>query len=140
MNRQDLIDYLSDNKWYLNRIEELKERKILLEEIKSTQIDGMPKGKSEIHDRLAEELVKLIDETDEETLKYIKVISTNRPRIVEVLEQMENATYRDILDQKYLMGKELEEIAVDKKMGYKHVCNLHGYALNDFDELCEKIK
>ena len=139
MNRQGLIDYLSNNKWYLNRIEELNERKKLLEEIKSTQIDGMPKAKSEIHDRLAEELAKLLDETEEETLKYVKIISKDRPRIVEVLKQMENPTYRDILDQKYLMGKKLEEIAVDKKMGYKHICNLHGYALNDFDELCQKI-
>lgn len=142
MNRQDLIDYLSNNKWYLNRIRELETKKKELENIKSKKIDGMPAGTNDIHDMMAENLSKVLDEIQEEQNRYLKIISEDRPKIVKMLEKMNDKVYREILDQKYLLGIDLKNIKLsdNKDRDYKYICTLHGYALNEFDKLCEKYK
>lgn len=140
MDRQDLIDYLSNNKWYLNRIKELEKRKEMLENIKTPQNDGMPKGTPKVQDTMAENLASILDEIHEEENKYLQIISKDRPKIVKMLEKMSDKVYREILDQRYLLGIDLKniEFSDNKKRDYKYICTLHGYALNEFDKLCEK--
>lgn len=137
MNRQNLIDYLDEKEWINDRIKDIEERKELLNKLTTTYSDE-PKGTSAIQDRVAEDLVKLLDETAE----YEKILEELKHKQIEVeklLEKMENKRYRNILYKKYIRGLKIEEIAVDIEQDYKYTCTLHGYALNEFDKICEKI-
>lgn len=137
MNRQDLIDYLDEKEWINDRLEDIKERKLLLNKLTATYSDE-PKGTSPIQDKVAEGLAKLLDETD----NYKKMLEELKNKQIEVekaLEKMETKRYRNILYKKYIRGLKIEEIAVDIKQDYKYTCTLHGYALNEFDKVCKKI-
>ena len=137
MNRQDLLDYLDEKEWINDRLEDIKERKLLLNKLTATYSDE-PKGTSPIQDKVAEGLAKLLDETD----NYKKMLEELKYKQIEVektLEKMETKRYRNILYKKYIRGLKIEEIAVDIGQDYKYTCTLHGYALNEFDKVCKKI-
>lgn len=48
---------------------------------------------------------------------------------------MENTTYRNILYKKYIKNESLEQISADLHYNYRHICKLHGLALNEFDNI-----
>lgn len=136
MNRKDLIDYLEEKQWITDRLKDIEERKKLLNKLTTTYSDE-PKGTSSIQDRIAENLVKLLDETAE----YEKMLNDLKNKQIAVenqLEKMENKRYRNILYKKYIRGLKIEEIAVEIDQDYKYTCTLHGYALNEFDKICKK--
>lgn len=137
MNRQDLINYLNEKEWIKDRMEDIEERKKLLNKLISTYGDEQ-KGTSSIKDRVAEGLAKLLDETTEyeKTLEELKI---KQIEVEKQLEKMEDKRYRNILYKKYIRGKKIEEIAVDIEQDYKYTCTLHGYALNEFDKICKKL-
>lgn len=137
MNRENLKNYIYEKEWIKDRIKELEERKEILNKLTATY--GLNAGgSSEINDRVAEKLAILMDKTNEyvEVLDELEKKLTN---IIEALNKMNNKLYRNILYKKYILGVKMEEIAVSIEKDFKYTCTLHGYALNDFDKICEKF-
>lgn len=139
MNRQDLFDYRNNKKWYLERIEELKEREIILGKL--TALYGeerVSNGSRKVNDKIADNLAKLMDKTSEYYNK-LNELDIKNLKVINILEQMKNTTYRNLLYDKYIKGIELKEITEDpnyKFKDYKYACNIHGYALKEFDKIC----
>lgn len=137
MNREDLKNYKYEKEWIKDRLLELEERKEILNKLIATY--GLNAGgSSEINDRLAEKLAKLMDKTNE----YIDMLNESEKRlfkITEMLDKMNNKQYRNILYKKYILGIKMEEIAVIIEKDFKYTCTLHGYALNEFDKICENL-
>lgn len=137
MNRNDLTNYTNNKEWIKDRIEELTERKELLNKLTASY--GLNSGESsEIEDRLAEKLVNLLDKTKEYE-NILKDMENKMFDIIEMLDKMENKLYRNILYKKYILGIKIEEIAVNLDKDYKYTCTLHGYALNEFDKICKNF-
>lgn len=133
MNRKDLINYINNKKWIKGQIENYIEQKTIAEELKAVVIDGMPKAKDKPNYAVEE----LLDSYDS-IINYLKKQQEKQNEITLQLDKMENATYKLILFYKYIQGLSLEEVAVKIEKDWKYTCNLHGYALNEFDKICEE--
>lgn len=138
MNRRDLIDYKVDNEWLKDRIQEIEERKKILNRL--TAIYGNNTGGSScINDKLAEDLASLIDKTREYELT-LKELEEKLIEIVDMLENLENKKYRNILFKVYIQGKDLTTVANEIKYDYTYTTKLHGQALKEFDKICKNYK
>lgn len=137
MNRKDLYDYLNNKIWIENRIEELSARKQTINKLTSTYGLNVGGGSSEIQDKVAEDLVKILDETTEYE-KIVLDLKQKQNDITAKLAEMKNIFYRNILYMKYIRGLTLNDIASSYNKSIKYIINLHGYALLEFDKICEK--
>lgn len=135
MTRDDLINYLNNQKWINAQIELYKEQLSMAEGLKSVVIDGMPKA----HNKPNYILENLLDRYNE-ILTYLDKLQEKQNEIVLELGNMTNSTYRLILFYKYIKGMTLEAISVELDKDYKYICNLHGYALNEFDKNFSKVE
>ena len=130
MTREDLMNYLNNKKVINGMIEEYIEQKTKVEGIRAVVLDGMPKAQNKPSyavEQLLDEYNKIID--------YLKEQQNKQNEIVMQLEKMDNAMYKAILFYKYIKGRRLEEVSVELDRDYKYICNLHGYALNEFDKI-----
>ena len=133
MTRDDLKNYRYSQKWITEQIEKYKEQKSLAMSI-TQNLDGMPKAQNKPNYRLEE----LMDKYDE-LLGLLIRDQEKQNQIVLQLREMEQP-YRNILHDKYILGKSLETIASEMPRAYENVCRMHGTALNMFDELDNKLK
>lgn len=135
MTREDLKSYYRDND-ELNRLEEyIEELSTDIENITS-KISDMPSAQSNIQDKTAEKICKLINEKENFIMKKIE-LTERKIKIYTSLMQM-TGVYRDILELKYIKGKKLVEIAVEKGYNYDYVRQKHGKALCVFDKINAK--
>ena len=140
MNRQDLIDYKSNKIWLEERIKEVEQRKELLNKLTATYGDSTG-GSSNVNDRVAEDLVKLLDQTKE----YMKMLVDMQQKQVEIenkLDELPNKNHRNILYFHYIAdnnGKPYNLTETSNKVGleYTYTVRQHGYALNEFDKICK---
>lgn len=130
MTREDLKNYYNTQKWIEEQKELYEEQRVRAEELKAVYIDGLPKGKNKPNYAIEE----LIDQLNE-IIEYMKEFQKRQNEIIKYLGRMKNSTYRLILFNKYIKGDSLEQISIDLNKDYKYICNLHGYALNEFDKL-----
>ena len=63
--------------------------------------------------------------------KRIDELYRIKQEILEAVSAVENATYRTLLFERYIMFKTWEQIAVDMNYSYMHVARLHGKALQE---------
>lgn len=132
MNRQDLIDYKYNKSWIDDRISDIEARKELLNRL--TAIYGeQPRGTSEIHDRVADDLATLLDETEE----YLKILKNLKHKQFEIEDSLDKLPpfYRNILYKVYIKGKKLVTVADEINYSYEETCRKHGTALNMYDNL-----
>ena len=132
MNRQDLKNYIYSKKWIEKQIENYKEQRILAEGL-TQSIDGMPKPKNKTSYKLEELMDKYND--------IINILIKDQEKQNEIILQLREVEqpYRNILQNKYVLGKSLEEIAVEIGYSYDRTCKMHGTALDKFDDI-EKNK
>ena len=128
MTRKDLKNYLDNQKWLEEQLEnyEAKKEKV----IKITQtLNGMPKASGKPN----YELEELMDEYN----KILVLIKKDQEKQNKILEQLNclEPLYKRILTKRYIEGKKLEEIAVEINYNYYTTCRYNGYALNEFDKL-----
>ena len=71
---------------------------------------------------------ELVDDVLEEKKKQKEI--TDQLKLVE-------QPYRLILDKMYIQGKSLVVVASEMNYTYKYIINMHGIALNKFDEVCK---
>jgi hypothetical protein len=132
MNRQDLKNYIYSKKWIEKQIENYKEQRILAEGL-TQNIDGMPKPKNKTSYKLEELMDKYND--------IINILIKDQEKQNEIILQLREVEqpYRNILQNKYVLGKSLEEISVEIGYSYDRTCKMHGTALDKFDNI-EKNK
>ena len=136
MNRQDLIDYREEKKWLEDRLKEVEERKLLLNKLTATYGDSSG-GSSGVQDRIADDLAKLMDITNE----YIGKLVDLQKKLIDIetmIELMPNKVHRNILYNVYILGNNLTVTSNEINKEYKYTCVLHGRALNDFDKICKE--
>ena len=132
MNRQDLKNYIYSKKWIEKQLENYKEQRGLAESL-TQNLDGMPKAKNKTSYKLEELMDKYND--------IIDILIKDQEKQNEIILQLREVEqpYRNILQNKYVLGKSLEEIAVEIGYSYDRTCKMHGTALDKFDNI-EKNK
>lgn len=135
MNRQDLENYKSNKIWLEERIEEVEQRKELLNKLVATYGDSTG-GSSNVNDRIAEDLAKLLDQTSE----YMKQLIDMQKKQIDIenkLDELPNKNHRNILYFHYIKGYNLTETSNKVGLEYTYTVRQHGYALNEFDKICK---
>lgn len=135
MNRQDLENYKSNKIWLEERIEEVEQRKELLNKLVATYGDSTG-GSSNVNDRIAEDLAKLLDQTEE----YMKQLIDMQKKQIDIenkLDELPNKNHRNILYFHYIRGYNLTETSNKVGLEYTYTVRQHGYALVEFDKICK---
>lgn len=130
MNREDLKNYINNQKWINRRLEKYIEQRTMVYNI-TQKLDGMPKA----HNKTNYLLENLMDKYNE-LIQILIDDQVKQNEIILILKDMQSK-YRDILTYKYIDGMSLQQIADDIPMAYDNVCRLHGEALNEFDKICK---
>ncbi len=130
MDREDLKRYKYNQEWLKERLEYIEEQKSLLTKI-TTTISDMPKGCGN-HDKLAENIAKMIDNINDLSEKVLSM-QEEQIELLKILENVEEP-YRTILDKHYIQNKTLVEVAYEMGYTYEHIKRAHGIALNKFDK------
>lgn len=108
IEKEDLINCRFTKNFLKDRLDELAERRELLNKLIATYGDT-PKASSEIQDRVAEGLATLMDKTKE----YEDQLIAEQQKIDEIariIESMNNKLYGNILYAKYIRGKNLVKL------------------------------
>lgn len=132
--KQELKDYIYDKKWIEERLEDIKERKSLLEKITNTLTD-MPKGSPKVTDPNIEILASIMDDTAE-VEKYIQDLKKRQIEIENKIDKLEQP-YRNILYFRYIKGHNLTEVSGEIEEEYDYTRKLHGIALLKYAQLGE---
>lgn len=132
MNRQDLKKYKYNHRWIKGRLEYMEEYKSYLTKTTNT-ISEMPKGSKKTQDSMAEKIATLMDSLDELLEKIIKE-QEKQKKILEQLEHVEQP-YRMILEEHYVKGKTLVQVACDLKYNYEYTKKANAIGLKKFEEI-----
>ena len=130
VTREDLKDYRYSQEWINGRFEYIEELKTKIEKI-TTTLDDMPKGSRKVQDSIAEKTAQLVDSVDELLNKIVEA-DKKQKLILEQLEIVEQP-YRNILEDIYIKGETLVEVASKRNYSYRDICRKHGIALNMFE-------
>ena len=87
-SKQELKDYIYNKKWIEEKLLDIKERRVLLENISGT-ISDMPRGTPKVVDKKAEELSKIIDDTNEMEI-YVKQLKEKQLNIENKIDKEDN--------------------------------------------------
>lgn len=132
--KQELKDYIYNKRWIEEKLLDIKERRTLLENISGT-ISDMPKGTPKVVDKKAEELSKIIDDTNE-LEKYIKQLKNKQLNIESKIDKIDQP-YKNILYFRYIRGYNLTEVSNEIDTEYDYTRKLHGIALIKYSKLEE---
>ena len=132
MTRDDLKEYKYNQEWIKGRLEYIEEYRTSITNITSILSD-MPKGSKQVQDSMAEKIAELIDMVNE-LLDDVLAENKKQKAITDQLKLVEQP-YRLILEKMYIQGKSLVFVASEMNYTYKYVINMHGTALNKFDEI-----
>lgn len=133
-NKQELKDYIYNKKWIEERLEDIKERRTLLDKI-TTTLSDMPKGTPKVQDTNIESLVEIMDDTTE-IEKYIKDLKERQIKIENKIDKIEQP-YRNILYFRYIKGYNLTEVSGEIGEEYDYTRKLHGIALIKYARIGE---
>ena len=131
-NKQELKDYIYNKKWIEERLDDIKERRSLLEKI-TTTISDIPKGSPKVTDTSIESLVNILDDTNE-IEKYIKDLKEKQLQIEDKIDKIEQP-FRNILYFRYIKGYNLTEVSNEIEEEYDYTRKLHGIALIKYAEI-----
>lgn len=132
--KQELREYIYNKKWIEEKLLDIQERRALLDNITST-ISDMPKGTSKVIDKKAEELTKIMDDTNE-LQKYIENLKNKQLEIENKIDKMDQP-YKNILYFRYIRGYNLTEVSNEIEEEYDYTRKLHGIALIKYSKLGE---
>jgi hypothetical protein len=115
---QKELDMLTKNRTYLSSFDYAKDRV-------QTSADGQG------FTRLSDKLVDLYNAINAEIDSFVD----KRHEIIAQIQALEHIEYSDILFKRYVEYKTFEQISCEMNYAYNYVCNLHGAALKEFQEL-----
>lgn len=130
--KQELREYVYNKKWIEEKLIDIKERRTLLDNITST-ISDMPRGTAKVVDKKAEELSKIIDDTNE-LQKYIENLRNKQFEIENKIDKVEQP-YKNILYFRYIRGYNLTEVSNEIEEEYDYTRKLHGIALVKYSKV-----
>ena len=132
MNREELKKYKYNHRWIKGRLEYIEEYKTYLTKTTNT-ISDMPKGNNKIQDGMAEKITTVMVNLDELLEKIVK----EQKKQKEILEQLEyvEQPYRTILEEHYVKGKTLVQVACDLKYNYEYTKKANAIGLKKFEEV-----
>ena len=130
--KQELREYVYNKKWIEDKLIDIKERRTLLDNITST-ISDMPRGTAKVVDKKAEELSKIMDDTNE-LQKYIENLRNKQFEIENKIDKVEQP-YKNILYFRYIRGYNLTEVSNEIEEEYDYTRKLHGIALVKYSKV-----
>lgn len=89
--------------------------------------DKIPDGLSRLYDVYGELSKKIIEVEKEKDIAY------------ELVASLQDNTHRAILYMRYFSYRSFEEISVSLGYSYRHVCRLHGEALQQFEKMARHV-
>lgn len=134
-SKQELRDYIYNKKWIEERLEDIKERKSLLDKVTITLSDT-PKGSPKVTDPNIESLVKIMDDTIE-IEKYITDLKEKQIKIENKIDKIEQP-YKNILYFRYIKGYNLTEVSGEIDEEYDYTRKLHSIALMKYAKIGEE--
>ena len=133
--KQELKDYIYEKKWINERLEDIKERRSLLDNITSTLSD-MTKGSKQVYDSQSENLARILDLTND-LEKYLKELKEKQIVIENKIDRI-GQPYKNILYFRYIKGYNLTEVSAEIDEEYDYTRKLHGTALIKYAKVGEK--
>ena len=79
-------------------------------------------------------IVKIID-LENEINRDIDTLINLKRRIMEIINQINKAEYRTLLELRYLCGKTWEEISAEMLHSVRNIHNIHSAALHEFGKI-----
>lgn len=113
------------------RISELNQMRLRL-----SFISGIDYSKDRIqvmHESGNKQIEELVD-CEREILEMIKTETEKKHKVIGEIQRLDNPIYADILFRRYVECRSFERISGDMGYAYNYVCNMHGKALEAFQE------
>ena len=137
MTREDLKEYKNTKKWVEDQLKNYQSELELIEGIKATVYDGMPKAQNKPNYAI-EQLLDSINE-------MIQLFNEEQKRLNEIMKQLlqmkdNPKPYRSLLTYLYVDGLSLEETSVEINYSYNKTSSMHTIALKEFDKLDKVVK
>lgn len=106
--------------------------------IKGVNYDSQPHGSgiSQVTESTATKLIEL----REVQRDLVDKLWTKRIEIERIIFMIENATFAELLQRKYIRLQKWEGIATDMKFDSRYIYKLHGKALVEVDKIIRKRK
>lgn len=106
--------------------------------IKGVNYDSQPHGSgiSQVTESTATKLIEL----REVQRDLVDKLWTKRIEIERIIFMIENATFAELLQRKYIRLQKWEDIATDMKFDSRYIYKLHGKALVEVDKIIRKRK
>nr|DAX41328.1 MAG TPA: Protein of unknown function (DUF1492) [Caudoviricetes sp.] len=106
--------------------------------IKGVNYDYQPHGSgiSQVTEATATKLIEL----REVQRDLVDKLWTKRIEIERIIFMIENATFAELLQRKYIRLQKWEDIATDMKFDSRYIYKLHGKALVEVDKIIRKRK
>ena len=135
--KRELKNYIYDKKWVEERLEDIKERKTLVNNI-TTTLSDMPNGSRRVEDKMAESLVEILDLIND-LERYLKELKEKQIEIETKIDKIEQP-YKNILYFRYIKGNNLTEVSNQINAEYDYTRKLHGIALIKYARLGENYE
>ena len=104
--------------------------------VKGVNYDSQPHGNgiSQVTESTATKLIEL----REVQRDLVDKLWTKRIEIERIIFMIENATFAELLQRKYIRLQKWEDIATDMKFDSRYIYKLHGKALVEVDKIIRK--
>lgn len=138
----DVKKYLSQVRRYDSRInakiEERDRLKAMLTKI-TPMLRDVPSSGSGGQDKISDAVAKLID-LEAEINREIDSLVDARRTVSQTIDKVEDDKEFNILHQRYVQGKTLEQIAFDMGYTYRWICSMHRRALQTVEKILKSEK
>ena len=137
ITKEDLKNYKYQQEWLKDRIDTYNEQKTMWFSI-TQNWDNMPHGNSEVMDKMAESVAKLIDEYSE-LIEKLKEQQKKQNEIVRIIDMLD-FPYKTILYRYYIKGETLVKVADEMNLSYDYVKRANGYAVQKFEKKAKELE
>ena len=139
----DVKRYLQQIRLYDSRINaKLAERdrlKDMLTKITPTLRDDAVSGGNGSQDRLSDAVAKIVD-LEAEIDREVDAFLDARQTVSKTLDKIDDTNQFNILHQRYVQGKTLEQVADNMGYTYRWICSMHGRALQTVEKILKSEK
>ena len=87
-----------------------------------------------VSDPTGNTVMKLMEYNDRTNERIDRLVDL-KIQISGEIDQLENGNHRMVLRERYINNKKWEEIAVEQNYAIRYIYKLHGFALNEFEEV-----
>ena len=96
----------------------------------TASLTGMPGGHSSAGDAAYTRCVERMDRERQKLCDAVRRCCETQAEVCSVIEAVPDGALRRLLYLRYISGYTWERIAVEMNYGFRHVCRLHGAALD----------